>query len=216
MQPRGLYQRGGKRVLDLMLVLLSLPLWLPLLLSLMLFLVAPARGRLLFCQERTGYRERTFRLLKLRTMRPVCGEANNAAPSAEAARITPWGHCLRTTGLDELPQLVHVLFGRMSIVGPRPLLPVYLPYYTAPQRQRHSVRPGLTGLAQVKGRNQQSWARRLALDSYYARNYSLALDCWILCQTLRQLLSRQPRDTASSGIMPRFDHVQQEKGKHSA
>lgn len=134
----------------------------------------------LFRHVRPGRRERPFTLYKFRTMR---APAYPGEPDAD--RLTPLGRRLRRTSLDELPELVNVLRGDMSLVGPRPLLTRYLPYYTDAERVRHSVRPGLTGWAQVHGRNAVSWDERLALDAWYVRHWSLRLDARILLRTVR-------------------------------
>jgi sugar transferase EpsL len=142
----------------------------------------------LFRQKRPGLDGKLFTLYKFRTM--------STGPGTDAARLTPLGRLLRRFSLDELPQLVNVLRGDMSLVGPRPLLPEYLDLYTPTQAQRHDVKPGLTGWAQIHGRNALSWPRRLALDVWYVKHRSLRLDVRILVRTLWQLLDghgvRQP------------------------
>jgi sugar O-acyltransferase (sialic acid O-acetyltransferase NeuD family) len=125
----------------------------------------------------------------------------------DADRMTPFGRLLRSMSLDELPQLGNVLRGEMSLIGPRPLLPEYLPHYTAEQARRHEVRPGLTGLAQVRGRNGLSWRRRLRYDAWYARRVSLGLDLWILWKTLGLLWTRRGISASGHATMPRFDSL---------
>ncbi len=132
-----------------------------------------------FCQWRIGQGERPFRMRKFCTMRPPA-----YAGQPDEARLTPLGQWLRRTSLDEWPQLWHVLRGQMSLVGPRPLLPEYLPLYDARQRQRHRLRPGITGLAQVRGRNAAPWVHRLRYDVFYVEHVSCRLDMKILAETL--------------------------------
>ena len=147
----------------------------------------------LFRQTRAGLGDRSFTLLKFRTMRPPApGEITVAS---DAARLTLVGGWLRRTSIDELPQLLNVLHGDMSLVGPRPLLPQYLSRYSAEQARRHEVRPGVTGLVQVSGRNALSWNDRLALDVWYIDHRSIRLDLWILGRTVFAVLSgRGARD----------------------
>jgi lipopolysaccharide/colanic/teichoic acid biosynthesis glycosyltransferase len=157
----------------------------------------------LFVQERPGLDGVPFRLFKFRTMRNAVDA--NGRPLPDEQRLTRLGRLLRATSLDELPELVNVLRGEMSIVGPRPLLPDYLTHYTPGQARRHEVRPGITGLAQVNGRNASTWEERLTNDVWYVDNWSLGLDLRIMMRTV-------PRGLAGAGIrqtghatMPRFD-----------
>lgn len=151
--------------------------------------VALTTGRpVLFRQLRVGRGERTFTLLKFRTM--TVAEGPDGQPLPDVERVTPFGAFLRRTSLDELPQLINVLRGDMSLVGPRPLFVRYLPYYTERERQRHSIRPGITGLAQISGRNQLLWDERLELDVKYVENRSFCLDLLILIRTAARLWSR--------------------------
>jgi lipopolysaccharide/colanic/teichoic acid biosynthesis glycosyltransferase len=147
---------------------------------------------ILFKQERAGKDGHLFTLLKFRTMRSAPEACSSIqAVATDADRLTSLGRFLRRTSLDELPQLWNVLKGEMSLVGPRPLLPEYLPHYTASQFRRHEVRPGITGWAQVRGRNALSWEDRFALDVWYIENRSLALDLWILLLTIGTLFRPQ-------------------------
>jgi lipopolysaccharide/colanic/teichoic acid biosynthesis glycosyltransferase len=143
----------------------------------------------LFRQVRPGYRGKLFRMYKFRTMRDATGPDGRPAPDAE--RLTRLGRALRSTSLDELPELWNVLKGDMSLVGPRPLLPEYLPLYTPEQARRHDVRPGVTGWAQINGRNAISWEQKLALDVWYVDHQSLWLDLRILLLTLKKVLVRE-------------------------
>ena len=150
----------------------------------------------LYRQRRAGRHGLSFTLWKLRTM--------DAAPGPDAARLTHLGRILRALSIDELPQLWNVLRGDMSLVGPRPLLPEYLPRYTVEQRRRHLVRPGITGLTQVRGRNAIDWVEKLALDVWYVEHRSLRLDLWILWRTPRVVLRREGVSAAGYATMPEF------------
>ena len=154
----------------------------------------------LFRQTRPGYRGRPFTLLKLRTM---VDEAPGS-PSSDGARLTGLGRILRRTSIDELPQLVNVLRGDMSLVGPRPLLMEYLPLYTPEQARRHEVRPGLTGWAQIHGRNSLDWPERLKLDVWYVDNVSFSLDIRILAVTVWTVLTRRGISHGNQPTMHRF------------
>lgn len=178
---RGHYRRWGKPLLDLILLLVALPLALPLLLALTLTGAWVWRGNPLYTQIRPGHRGQPLRIYKLRSMR--------RGPGTDAQRLTAYGRWLRRTSLDELPQLLNIALGRMSWVGPRPLLMQYLPLYNARQAMRHSVKPGLTGLAQVAGRNALDWPTRLELDARYAEKVTLWLDLRILLRTAVIVLS---------------------------
>lgn len=164
-----------------------------------LYLVAKSRigSPVLFTQTRIGKNEKPFKLIKFRSMREGTG--------SDAERLTSFGTWLRGTSLDELPELWNILKGDMSIVGPRPLLPEYLPYYTEAERKRHAMRPGITGLAQVSGRNASAWEERLRYDVDYVEDFDLALDVWILWRTLRVVLKREGISAEGHATMPRFD-----------
>lgn len=165
-------------------------------------LVAKDLGRpVLFRQERPGLGGRPFTILKFRSMRAGDGEVT---PESDAARLTPLGRLLRSTSLDELPSLWNVVHGDMSLVGPRPLLMQYLPLYSEEQARRHHVRPGLTGLAQVRGRNLVSWEDRFALDVEYVERRSLRLDLRILAETVTAVVGRRGVSSATSATMEPF------------
>ncbi len=200
-----LYRRFGKRALDLSLAGVALGFTAPLLAGLGVA-VARALGRpVLFSQPRIGRAGRRFTLFKLRTMT----EARDAGGQllGDAQRSTPLGRRLRRHGLDELPSLWLVLRGHMSLVGPRPLLVEYLPWYSPHEATRHQVRPGLTGWAQVHGRNAVGWDQRLALDAWYVQNMSLALDLRILARTVALVMSGRGEHAPGHVTMPRLDHV---------
>ena len=181
-----MYQRYFKRLFDLGAALLLVLLFGPAMLAITLLLAWANRGQVFFVQSRPGYRGKPFRLVKFRTMREACDEAGHSLP--DTARLTPTGRFLRTYSLDELPQLWNVLKGDLSLVGPRPLLLEYLPLYSPEQARRHAVRPGLTGWAQVNGRNATSWAERFEQDLWYVHHLSWQLDLRILGKTLGKVL----------------------------
>ncbi len=156
----------------------------------------------LFVQERPGQGGRLFRMVKFRTMRDTRGADGRLLPDAE--RMTPFGRFLRSTSLDELPELWNVLKGEMSLVGPRPLLVEYLPLYTAEQARRHDVRPGITGWAQINGRNALTWEEKFAHDIWYVDNQSFWLDLKILALTVRKVLGRSGISAEGDATMPRF------------
>jgi len=198
--PGGWYRSWGKRGLDLALAAVGLVVLSPVLLAVAAG-VAVAMGRpVFFRQQRPGRDGRPFTLVKFRTMaRPRPG-----VPADDASRLTRLGRWLRATSLDELPELWHVVRGQMSLVGPRPLLMEYLPLYSAEQARRHEVRPGITGWAQVNGRNALSWPERLALDAWYVDHLSLALDLGILWRTVAQVLARRGISQAGHATMEPF------------
>ena len=190
-----------KRALDFSLSAVLLVILSPLL-TIVGLLALVFQGRpILFVQVRPGLDERPFRLLKFRTM-----DRNNIASvsQSEEKRTTRFGKILRALSLDELPQLINIVRGEMSFVGPRPLLMEYLPLYSNHQKRRQNARPGLTGLAQINGRNQVPWERRLALDVVYADNQSLAMDVRIVLKTFGLVLTRKGVRANDSEIMPRF------------
>ncbi|MDN4616155.1 sugar transferase [Leifsonia sp. F6_8S_P_1B] len=189
-----------KRALDIVSAAIVLVVGSPLF-ALVALLVARNLGRpVLFRQPRPGRDGRVFTLLKFRTMR----EPRPGEDVSDEARLTRFGRVLRSTSLDELPSLVNVLRGDMSIVGPRPLLVSYLRRYTPEQARRHEVRPGITGLAQVSGRNTVEWSRRFELDVEYVERRSLRLDAWILLQTALAVVRRDGISAEGHATMPEF------------
>jgi lipopolysaccharide/colanic/teichoic acid biosynthesis glycosyltransferase len=156
----------------------------------------------LFRQKRPGRGERTFEIVKFRTMREATDAAGN--PLSDAERLTPVGRWLRGTSIDELPQLWNVARGDLSLVGPRPLLVRYLPRYSPEQRRRHEVMPGITGWAQINGRNAISWEEKFALDVWYVEHWSLALDARILLETVGRVLRRDGVSSDGHATMPEF------------
>jgi len=183
-------------MLDVAAVLLTAGVWVPLLLLAMVVVRAALGRPVFFVQERAGRDGRPFRLVKLRTMR------EGDAPDAE--RLTRVGQWLRATSLDELPELWHVLRGEMSLVGPRPLPVRYLPRYSPQQARRHEVRPGITGWAQVNGRNSLTWEQKFAYDVWYVDHMSFWLDVKILWQTVWQVLTRRGISAEGEATMGEF------------
>lgn len=184
-----MYQKFGKRFLDIVLSLTALILLSPVILVLTVLGAIKMKGNPFFTQLRPGKDEKIFKLIKFRSM--TCETDENGVPLPDEIRLTKYGKLLRSTSLDELPELINILKGDMSIVGPRPLLVEYLPYYTEEERHRHDVRPGLTGLAQVNGRNNiGSWEERFDYDLSYVNHCSLLLDIKILIQTVLKVVRR--------------------------
>ena len=200
---------AAKRVIDIAASVLLLVLLSPLLLGTALLVAAALGWPVLFTQQRPGLGGRPFRLIKFRSMSNRCGA--DGAPLPDAERLGTVGRLLRSTSLDELPELVNVLRGDMSLVGPRPLLMEYLPLYSAEQRRRHDVRPGLTGLAQVGGRNALDWDAKFALDIRYVDHWSLMLDCKILAATAWQVLTRHGISHEDHATTPRFEGNRSER-----
>jgi sugar transferase EpsL len=197
-------QRRAKRAIDLLGATAGLIGLAPVLLLIALAVRCLLGQPVLFRQMRAGSHGRTFELLKFRTMTETRDAAG--APLPDDQRLTRLGGWLRSTSLDELPELINVLRGDMSLVGPRPLLPEYLPHYSPEQARRHDVPPGITGWAAVQGRNALSWERRLALDVWYVDHWSLALDLKILLMTVVTVLKREGISPEGHTTMPRFDH----------
>lgn len=197
-----------KRLLDIVASVLGLLVLSPLLLFVAWRIRATMGSPVLFKQERPGLHGKPFTMLKFRTMRDALDHDGNPLPDAK--RITKFGRFLRSSSLDELPELWNVLKGDMSLVGPRPLLMEYLPLYNARQARRHEVRPGITGWAQVNGRNAISWEEKFDLDVWYVDNQSIFLDIKILCLTVARVASRQGISHAGEATMSKFTGSQQE------
>lgn len=185
-----MYRRYLKRILDFVIVFSALFVIWPLLLIIYIWLAIANKGAgALFYQERPGKDGKIFKVMKFKSMTDERDVEGNLLPDAD--RLTKVGKFVRSTSIDELPQLINVLKGDMALIGPRPLLPRYLPYYTEREQLRHTVRPGITGWAQVNGRNNISWDNKLECDAYYAENVSLGFDLKILWLTIYKVLKRE-------------------------
>ena len=185
-----MYKNGIKRIIDFVLSLIGLVVLSPVFIIVTILLYFANRGAgVFFTQERPGKEGRIFKVIKFKSMTDERDENGELLSNEE--RITRVGAFIRSTSLDEIPQLINVLKGDMALIGPRPLLVEYLPYYTNRERRRHNVRPGITGLAQISGRNNLTWERRLNLDVEYVENISFKLDCEILYKTLYKVLKRE-------------------------
>ncbi len=199
-----IYRKYIKRLLDFTGALLMLIVLLPLLLVVTVWLHFANKGAgAFFTQERPGKDEQIFQLYKFKSMTDERDEEGNLLPDGE--RLTAVGRFIRKTSLDELPQLWNVLKGDMSFIGPRPLLVQYLPLYSASQRRRHEVRPGITGWAQVSGRNAISWEKKFSLDVWYVDHLSFRLDCFILWRTFIKVLKREGISSANCETMEPFE-----------
>ncbi len=190
-----------KRFLESILVIVTAPLWVPIALLVALGVKLTMGAPVLFRQERAGLNGQHFTFLKFRTMR--------SGEGSDATRLTRFGAFLRRTSLDELPQLFHVLSGKMSLVGPRPLPVAYLPRYSAEQARRHEVRPGITGWAQVNGRNTLSWDEKFKLDVWYVDHHTLFLDLKILWLTLFRTVRQDGINQSANETMSEFKGTQQ-------
>jgi lipopolysaccharide/colanic/teichoic acid biosynthesis glycosyltransferase len=197
-----MYRRFFKRVIDFVLSLLGIICTSPLILLVMVLLYFANEGAgVFFLQERPGYKGKIFKVIKFKTMNEKRGADGNLLP--DLLRITKVGKFVRTTSLDELPQLFNVLKGDMALIGPRPLLKQYLPLYSDEQMRRHDVRPGISGWAQVNGRNNLSWGEKFKLDVWYVDHISLALDIKIIFMTMMKVFKRESinnTDTANRNI----------------
>ncbi len=191
-----------KRVFDLLAVLTTAPLWLPVMGGVALLVRWRLGAPVFFYQVRPGHREVPFEMLKFRTMLDLPDGQGGQRPDRD--RLTPFGRWLRSTSLDELPELLNVLRGEMSLVGPRPLLMRYLARYSLEQRRRHEVPPGVTGWAQINGRNCINWVERFKLDIWYVDNHTLQRDITILFRTVVRVLQRRDINTADNSTMPEF------------
>jgi sugar transferase EpsL len=192
----------AKRLLDLVLVIPGLVLVAPLMLIVMLVVRIKLGAPTIFRQVRPGYKGRLFTMYKFRTMTEECDLNGTLLP--EAQRLTRTGRALRAASLDELPELINVLRGEMSLVGPRPLLVQYLQRYTTEQMRRHDMLPGLTGYAQVSGRNMLSWEEKFILDVWYVDHWSLGLDVKILAKTIGKVFTREGISPAGQAVAEEF------------
>ena len=198
----GLYCKLIKRFMDFLIAALSIIIFSPLLIILAILVRVKLGGPVIFKQERPGLNGKVFKLYKFRTMTDAKDENGNLLD--DEYRLTSFGKKLRSTSLDELPELYNILKGYMSIVGPRPLLVKYLPLYNDEQKRRHDVRPGLTGLAQVSGRNAITWTEKFNKDIEYVDNVSLGLDISIFFKTIYCVLKKEGINSDSAATMEDF------------
>lgn len=206
------YARHGKRVADVVIACASLVLLMPVMIVIGSLVRIKLGSPVLFTQLRPGKNGQPFRMYKFRTMTSERDATGRLLSDVE--RLTPFGRWLRSTSLDELPELWNVVRGDMSLVGPRPLLMEYLPLYSVEQARRHDVRPGLTGWAQVQGRNSTTWNERFQQDVWYVDNLSLRRDLYILWRTVIAVVTRHGIAAAGHATMPRFDETSTSGKKH--
>ena len=203
-QKKGFYRDYAKRGLDVVLSFVALVLLSPILLAIYILLrIANGKAGAFFYQERPGKNERIFRIVKFKTMTDRKDANGHLQPDAE--RLTRIGRFVRSTSIDELPQLWNVLRGDMSLIGPRPLLPQYLPLYNKEQARRHEVRPGITGWAQCHGRNAISWTEKFRFDVWYVDNVSFKTDLQVIWITIQKVLRRADINEAGRATMEAFN-----------
>ena len=198
-----------KRLLDIIIASIALILLSPLYAFVAYKVKKNLGSPVLFRQVRPGLHGKPFEMIKFRTMKDAVDEQGNPLPDSE--RLTPFGQMLRSTSLDEMPELWNVIKGDMSIVGPRPLLMEYLPLYNQEQAKRHLVRPGMTGHAQVNGRNAISWEEKFKLDTWYVENQSVWLDFKIMLKTVKKVLAKDDINEAGEATMTKFTGTQSDQ-----
>lgn len=199
---KNLYAVLIKRLFDFLAALIGLLIISPLLITLMVILFISNNGKPFFYQSRTGKHGKLFTIIKLKTMNDKTDGVGNLLPALE--RVTTVGDFCRKYSLDEIPQLINILKGDMSLIGPRPLLPQYLPYYNDIQNRRHEVLPGITGWAQVNGRNAISWEQKFEYDVHYVMHQSFALDIKIIFKTIDKVINRADINSSDDLDMPEF------------
>lgn len=192
-----------KRIIDFIVAIIAFLALSPIMLIVALLIKFTDKGTVLFRQERPGKNSKIFMVYKFRTMTTIT--ERNGKLLSDMERITPLGKVLRKTSIDELPQLFNIIKGDMSFIGPRPLLVRYLPYYTQEQMRRHSITPGISGWAQVNGRNTIGWTERFKLDVWYVDNISLALDIKIVFMTIKKVFKREDVNNSDTNTMTFFD-----------
>ncbi|MEM7185262.1 MAG: sugar transferase [Bacteroidota bacterium] len=197
-----MYKNGLKRILDLVVALIAFFILSPVFLVIALLLAFHFRGSPFFMQQRPGMGERIFSILKFKTMSDRKDSEGKLLPDSD--RLTSLGRAIRSSSLDEIPQLLNVIAGQMSLIGPRPLLVAYLPLYNEHQKKRHEVRPGITGWAQVHGRNAISWEEKFDLDVYYVQNVTFMLDLRIVLATVSKVFRREGISSRDSVTMEVF------------
>ncbi len=200
---KGVYELFFKRFLDIILSLLGIIILSPIILIVAILVRINLGSPVLFTQDRPGKDDRIFKLYKFRSMKDMIDKNGNELD--DEVRLTPFGKKLRSTSLDELPELFNILKGDMSIVGPRPLLVEYLPYYTDEERRRHSVRPGLTGLAQINGRNSISWEDTFDWDVKYVDDITFMGDCKIVWKTIDKVIRKADIQMGDTRTVGRLD-----------
>ena len=208
-KPYGFYEKYIKRPQDFLCALLALIVLSPLMLATAILVRIKLGSPVLFCQERPGKDETIFRLYKFRTMLPPKDGIIN--PNQDAERLTPFGEKLRSTSLDELPELFNILRGDMAVVGPRPLLIQYLKLYSPHQHRRHEVRPGFTGLAQIHGRNALTWEEKFDWDVKYVDKITFWGDWKIILNTVRVVLRKDGINASGAATMPIFEGTKNKK-----
>lgn len=201
-QKQSIYQKFIKRLMDFMLALITLVLLSPILLIVSILVRTKLGSPILFKQQRPGKNEKIFMMYKFRTMTDEKDENGHLLP--DDVRLTKFGKFLRSTSLDELPELINILKGDMAIIGPRPLLVEYLPLYNTEQKKRHEVRPGLSGLAQVSGRNAISWEQKFKLDVDYVNNVTFLNDLKIILITVKKVFVREGISSDTAVTMEPF------------
>ncbi len=197
-----MYRHFFKRLFDFLIAMVVLLLLSPLFIIVTIALYFANQGKPFFYQKRPGKNEQVFSIIKFKSMNDKKDADGNLLPDIE--RLTPVGAFVRKTSLDELPQLINVLKGDMSLIGPRPLLTDYLPLYDETQKRRHEVRPGITGWAQVNGRNAISWQQKFEYDVWYVDRVSFMLDCKIIWKTILKVVKSEDINASSSTTMERF------------
>jgi len=202
-----LYRKYFKVCFDFILVLTTFIILSPLFVLVIILLFIANNGKPFFTQLRPGKNEKIFRLIKFKTMNDKTDEEGNLLP--DSARLTTIGKFVRKTSLDEIPQLLNVIKGEMSLIGPRPLLTEYLPLYSEQQKKRHKVKPGITGWAQVNGRNAISWEKKFELDVWYVDNISFALDVEIIFKTIKKVFVSEGISADGEATMTVFKGSQQ-------
>ena len=197
-----MYKNITKPFFDFLIALIGLIILLPFIILIITFLTFSNNGKPFFYQIRPGKNEKLFRIIKFKTMNDKTD--NNGELLPDEKRLTPIGMFVRKTSLDEIPQLINVIKGNMSLIGPRPLLPEYLDLYSKEQHKRHNVKPGITGWAQINGRNAISWEHKFKLDVWYVENISFKLDIKILFLTLRKIIIKEGITSSTSVTMEKF------------
>ncbi len=199
---RTIYRVIIKRLFDFLAAFVGLLLISPLFITLIIILYISNKGKPFYYQTRTGKKGRLFTIIKLKTMNDNVDSEGNLLPALE--RVTTTGDICRKYSLDEIPQLINILKGDMSLIGPRPLLPEYLEHYNDEQIKRHNVLPGITGWAQVNGRNTISWEKKFEYDVYYVKNQSFSLDLRIIFKTIDKVINRKDINNSETMDMPMF------------